>query len=91
MIIDLLLDFGNPTMKSIEMPTNTIKKMGKGYNAPIGFIASPLCYCNLESLTFYHKGMHVLLHAFPKVRSLAHVICFLKPRITHRGRGVELK
>jgi hypothetical protein len=51
-------------MKSIEMLIHMVVGMGKGCNAPRGFIVSPLCIGNF---TFDHKGVDVLLlHAFPK-------------------------
>ena len=43
MITDLLPDFGNPTMKSIEILVHTVDGMGKGCNVPGGFTFSPLC------------------------------------------------
>jgi hypothetical protein len=42
-MINLLLDFVKPTMKSIEMPAHTVLGMGKGCKALRGFIVSPLC------------------------------------------------
>jgi hypothetical protein len=64
MITYLLLDFGNPTIMSIAISIHIINGMGKGCSYPRGFIASP--FFLLANDTLDHKGVDVLLHAFPK-------------------------
>lgn len=44
MITDLLPNFNNPTMRSIEMSTLMVALTGEGCNAPRGFTVSPLCH-----------------------------------------------
>lgn len=44
MITDLLPDFNNPIMRSIEMSTLMVALTGEGCNAPRGFTISPLCH-----------------------------------------------
>ena len=62
MIIDLFLDFGNPTMKSIEMLVHATGITGKGWSSLGGFTISLM---SLKNATLFHKGVDVLLHAFP--------------------------
>jgi hypothetical protein len=57
-ITDLLLDFGNPTMKSMIMSTHIVAGMGTGCKVPRCFTVSPLCHCQVShSTTKVHMSL----------------------------------
>jgi hypothetical protein len=61
MIIDLFLDFGNPTMKSIETTIFTTGRMGNVCS--FFYFSLSVFLLSLENIILYHKDVDVL-HGF---------------------------
>jgi hypothetical protein len=82
---NLFLDLGNPKIKSMEIPIQIVVGIGKGCNYLKGFTISPLFLWHVSHST---KSAYVFLHVSQKNENSIHSYVFLKPYMTHYGRGV---